>query len=683
MDEHTGQVSAPAEQGNPRSKNVRSRRRWLRNYVGIPMAAGFVGTTAMLAGLKAAPLPVQSFLNPTQVDDREGTVLETWTPKGDHSQIVPLDEIPLALQHATIAVEDAHFYQHSAFSLAGIARATLVNLRHHHVDQGGSTITQQLARTLFLNQDRTLSRKIREALYSIQLEMHESKSTILDEYLNYVYYGHGAYGAPQAAQVYFGRPITRLNLAECAMLAGLPQAPSAFDPFLHFNQAKSRQVAVLHRMAQAGYITDEEAAQAAMQPIQLATESLSSEKAPYFTEVAVSEAKRRFGITSDNLYAGGLRITTTLDPVLQQSAERAVSRLVAPYPKLQAAVIVMDPRTGAIRAMVGGRDYLTSPYNRSFATRQPGSTFKAVVYASALEHGWTPANQVKSTETTFRYDGDKSYTVRDFAGEFAERPLTLRAALARSDNVYAVTTNLQVGPSKVIDTARRMGITSELLPYPSLALGVFPTSPLEMATAYATLANGGFRVTPYAVAQVNWSNQNRTVSTTPEKTGVISPQVAFQMSDLMQSVLQPGGTAYAIHSYLHSTTAAKTGTTDTDGWMVGYTPTTVCAVWVGYDDNRPLALSEAHVASRIFAHVMNTAEQRFPSSWYRAAAGLVPRLIDPLTAKLATNTCADTEYDYFVPGTEPKESCPLHPAAMAGNSAPKPHGLLGWIRSWF
>lgn len=672
-----------AEQTSRRQSASAERRIWIKSYVGIPLAVGFLGMSVLLVGLRTAPLPVDSLVNPTQIADRTGQTLSNWTAQGTHAQFAPLSTIPKALQQATLAVEDENFYHHSAFSVTGLGRALWVDIRHGHIEEGGSTITQQLARTLFLSQNRTIGRKFREALYAMQLEMHESKDAILAEYLNYVYYGYGAYGAAQAAEVYFGKPLAHLNLAECAMLAGLPQAPSAYAPTQHFEAAKERQRIVLQRLVDVGYLTRQQAMAVFAMPIQITHTNQSSLRAPYFTEVAVDEAKRRYRLATDDLYQGGIHIMTTVDPMLQQAAERAITRSLAAHPGLQAALVALDPQTGAVRALVGGRDYQSSPYNRVFAERQPGSTFKAILYTAALQNGWTPASQVESVETTFRYDGNQSYTVRDFGAEYANRPLTLRAALARSDNVYAVTANLDVGPGVVINTAHEMGISAPMQPYPSLALGVFPVSPLQMATAYATLANGGYRVTPYAVSQVSRSTADAPLlRAEPPRVRVVSPQISFQMTDLLHSVLAPHGTGYPVHTFLHQPAAAKTGTTDTDGWMVGYTPATVCAVWVGYDDNRPISLSEAHLASHIWAQFMGTAEQHAPTAWYQPPAGLTARLIDPLTAKLATDTCASTELDYFQPGTEPTLYCPLHPASKPSGLVPRAGGIVQWLRRW-
>jgi len=656
---------------------------WWAKYVVLPMAVGFTGMATLLLGLRAEPLPDQSFLDPTRVEAADGTVLTEWTLKGTRTEPVPFEQIPLALRQATIAVEDAQFYHHRAFNTKSIARALLVDVWHGHVVQGGSTITQQLAKNLFLDQHRTIHRKLREAMFSIQLELQEPKSTILTQYLNSIYYGHGAYGVRAAAQLYFHKPVHNLSLAESALLAGLPKGPSLYSPLLHPDAAKARQQTVLNRMVKTGYISQTQANLALAAPLNYYGWFQPNAVAPYFTSTSVHEATTRFQLSPDALYRGGIRLTTTLDPVLQTAAERALATTLPKGSDIQAALVAIDPETGAIKAMVGGRNFATSPYNRVFAQRQPGSTFKAILYTSALQHGWTPSAQVASELTTFIYDKSKLYTVHDFGNLFAHRPLTMRDAIARSDNVYAVTTNMDVGPEVVIQQARKMGITTPLKPYPALALGVFPTSPLQMATAYAALANGGLRVQPYTVDQVRSTVSGDSQQQTTAKTRVVDAVTAFQMTDLLASVVQPGGTGYRVHGYLHGPVAAKTGTTDTDAWMAGYTPRLVCAVWVGYDDNKLLTTAESHLAAPIWAKFMGTAQQRLPSQWFSPPVGLEKHVVDGVTGQLATDTCRDTETDYFLPGTAPTADCALHPATPAAGDSAAAAGPQSWWHQWF
>jgi len=655
--------------------------RWVK-YIALPLVVGFTGTTFVLVSLRLAPLPAESLATPTLIDSADGKRLADWTIQGTHAEHVSLKRIPMALQEATLAVEDADFYTHHAFNPVSIARAMLVDIGHLRIVEGGSTITQQLAKNLYLTQDRTITRKLREALYAIQLELHETKPQILEQYLNVIYYGNGAYGVQSAAKLYFNKPVESLTPAESTFLAGLPKGPSYYSPLTHFKVAKLRQRTVLDRMVITHKLSPGEADAIYRTPLHITKVQRPLVQAPYFTVSAVQEVEHKYHLSSETLYAGDVSVTTTLDELLQQAAERALETSLPKNSHIQAALVALNPHTGAIKAMVGGRNFITSPYNRVFAERQPGSTFKAILYTTALEHGWTPANQINSTQTTFLYDKSKTYTVHDYGDFYANRPLTLREALARSDNVYAVTTNLNVGPENVIQTARKMGITSPLSPYPSLALGVFPVSPLEMATAYATLANGGYRIAPYTVEEVRAARQGEVFRESPSQTPVVSPQIAYQMSDLLTAIMKPHGTGYGVHQYMHGLASAKTGTTDTDAWMVGYTPNLVTAVWVGYDDNRPLSMMESHLAGPIWAKFMGTAQAHLPSDWFQPPAGLVKRVIDPSSGKLATDTCATTEVDYYNVGTEPTETCPLHPSSLSPAHAQTNPWYRRWLPRW-
>lgn len=660
-------------------------KRWplWSKVVALPLVAGFAGMAGLLTLLRFAPLPDPSVLHPTLIDSADGERLAEWSERGARAERVPLTQIPAALQQATLAVEDARFYQHGAFDVPALARALWVDARHGRIVEGGSTITQQLAKNLFLTQDRTLTRKLKEALYALQLELHESKRTILEQYLNAVYYGNGAYGVRAAAEVYFGKQPQDLTLAECALLAGLPRGPAVYSPFTHMDRAKERQRWVLDRMVALGMITRAQADAAYAQPLRLTPHRISTPttKAPYFTSVVLQEAQRRFGMSSEDLYKGGVHITTTLDPVLQSAAEQAIASTLPAGSGLQAALVAIDPHTGAVRAMVGGRDFAHAPYNRALAERQPGSTFKLFLYTAALGHGWTPARQVTSEPTTFLYDKSRLYSVHDYGEFYAHRPLTMREAIERSDNVYAVSCEMDIGPQTVVDTAHRLGIDSPLAPYPSLALGVFPVSPLELAGAYATLANGGERVHPYTIQRVEFPDKPAAGGAIAPPERVLAPEIAYQVTDLFTSVLSDHGTGAPARAWLRGPAAAKTGTTDTDAWMVGYTPNLVCAVWVGYDDNRHLSTAEAHLAAPIWGKFMGAAQQHLPAGWYTPPPGLVQRSIDPVTGALATSTCPVKEEDWFLPGSQPTDMCPLHPETGAGDG-----GAVGaevpWYKRW-
>ncbi|PWK16375.1 transglycosylase domain-containing protein [Tumebacillus permanentifrigoris] len=644
--------------------------------------------------LRYAELPPNEIANPSAVVASDGTML-TNLVKGDdtHRIKIPLADMPQNLIEATIDVEDQHFYQHSGINPAGIARALWVDLKSGQVVEGGSTITQQLAKNLFLTQDQTISRKLREAMLTIQLEMNYSKDEILEQYLNVIYYGHGAYGVEMAAKSYFNKDAQDLNLAEAALLAGLPKGPSIYDPYLDFNQAKERQRIVLDLMATEGHITPAEADRAFQEKLELAPQKMPSGKAPYFTDFVSYQLKTTYGISDGELYRGGLKIETTLDSNLQAAAEQAVQeqlkKLPATAKNMQVSLVAMDPNTGAIKAMVGGRDYKQSSFNRALAKRQPGSAFKPVVYLTALMNNYTPATRIKSEQTTFTYKNDqgeeKTYDVHNYGDHYLNNYIAFRDAIARSDNVFAVTTVMDIGPEKVINTAKALGLTGDMKPYPSLALGVFPESPLEMVKAYAPLANGGYSVEPHVVQQIEDAAYNKITAFEEQKNAILDPGVTFILTDMMKSVYtSPSGTGFRVHEMFNRPAAGKTGTTDTDAWMIGYTPDLVTAVWVGYDKDQLLSPTESYVAAPIWAQFMQAAHAGLPVRDFTPPSNVSELYIDPDSGQLATENCPTQQREYFLAGSEPTQWCEEHPSVTGTvkNIGTKTEGGLKSFWNW-
>ena len=576
---------------------------------------------------------------------------------------VRLDQIPVTLQKATIAVEDTDFYHHHGLTIKGIARAMLADALALHIVQGGSTITQQLAKNRFLTGERSLWRKIKEAIYALQMERHMTKKQILTAYLNSIYYGQGALGIGAAARRYFDKPVQTLNLAECAFLAGLPKAPSLYNPYTNQKKAKMRQAEVLHAMVRAGFLDQAAMRLALATPLTFSpkvhTDSLS---ATYFTDRASVTAAKVLHLPKPQLARSGFLVHTTQNDSLNQAAAQAITRYVTPYPDLQVAVIAIDVHSGAILTDIGGRDYKTSPYDRVLAMRQPGSTFKPIVYATALDNGWSVATRVKSEPTSFIYGQHLVYQVHNFADHYTYLPISMKQALARSDNVFAVTTNLAVGPERVRDTALRYGF-APMQPYPSLALGVFPVSPYQIVRAYAAMANGGYLPDLHLITSITdraMHVQYALPPTTKPSFRIEIPSTTYQLTDMLQSVMQPGGTGYRVAGMIDGDVAAKTGTTDTDAWMVGFTPSIACAVWIGYDHPRPLTVLESRLAAPIFASVMHEAVAMHPHEHFTVPSSVEKVWIDPETGARATPNCPTKEYDAFVKGTEPTLSCPLH-----------------------
>ncbi|MBW5448687.1 PBP1A family penicillin-binding protein [Cohnella sp. CFH 77786] len=633
-------------------------------------------------------LPAGAVPQSTQILDAEGNVLATLAG-GVNRQPVKLSEISPWLVKATLAVEDRRFYEHSGFDARGLVRAAWVDVRHLSKREGASTLTQQLARNLYLDHHRSWSRKLKEAWYAARLEQTYSKEEILQMYLNQIYYGHGAYGAEAAARMYFGKPAKSLTLAESALLAAIPKGPRYYSPHLHPADAEARRQTVLQAMLETKAITREQAdaagrAKPAVQPLPEEPDRI----APYFADYVKRVAVERLGIDERLLNEGGLVITTTLDSGMQRAAEETIKRRLPADSKLQTALIAIDPRNGYIKAMVGGRSYKRNQYNRVFATtRQPGSSFKPIVYAAALEQRVvTPSTRFRSEPTIFYYDNDREiYRPRNFNDRYFHADISLRQAIAASDNIYAVNTIMQVGPEAVMDTARRLGITSRLKAVPSLALGTFPVSPFEMATAYSAFAGGGSRGSPLAILRVEDRFGHVLYEAHPRATQVMSPAVAYVTTRLLESVFDTGGTAHRIAGMLKRPVAGKTGTTNSDAWFVGYSPDLTASVWVGYDRGRAITSSEAHLAAPIFADFMETALKDRPPSDFPMPEGVVSVYVDPSNGLIASPGCPKPVLETFLAGTEPTAKCLIHGPATVEETESGHRGGGWWkkVRSWW
>ncbi|QHW35108.1 PBP1A family penicillin-binding protein [Paenibacillus rhizovicinus] len=624
----------------------------------------FMAAFGFLYYLRVQALPASSISQTSQMLDAQGHVMDTFHA-GENRQSVPLKEISPYLVEATLAIEDQRFFSHLGFDMKGMARAALVNLEHFSRQQGASTLTQQLARNLYLTHERTWSRKLKEAMYTIQLEMHYSKDEILDMYLNQIYYGHGAYGAEAASELYYGKHASELTLAESAMLAGIPKGPKYYSPYMDMKNAKDRQRTILQTMADQGIIqlSDAKAAGAEMLNFVPLGTSKQTGLAPYFRDYVRYLAVDKLGIDERLLSEGGIRIYTTLDPEAQRAAEEAVAAGIPEDSEQQAALISIDPRTGYIKAMVGGRDYKKNQYNRVFATtRQPGSSFKPILYLTALQQGsLSPVSQFKSAPTVFTYDdGRQTYAPSNYNNNYVNGLIDMRQAIASSDNIYAVNSIMKVGPENVIDMARKLGIDSPMQPVPSLALGTFPVSPFEMASAFGTFANAGVRIEPTAILRIEDSKGEVLYEAKQAQTTVVDAAHAYVLTSLMESVFETGGTGNRVSATIKRPVAGKTGTTATDAWLVGYTPELATAVWVGYDKGRKLTPVEAHRAAPIFASYTEKALSAVPPKIFPLPDGVVSVYVDPESGKLAGKSCPNRRLESFVSGTQPVEVCGAH-----------------------
>ncbi|MFB2646073.1 transglycosylase domain-containing protein [Raphidiopsis sp. BLCC-F218] len=507
-------------------------------------------------------------------------------------QVVPLDRISPNLKRAVLASEDGHFYSHHGINPSGVGRALVVNLVAGGVKEGGSTITMQLVKNLFLSHKRAFTRKLAEAVLAIRLEQILGKNEILEMYLNQVYWGHNNYGAQTAARTYFNKSAEFLTLGESAMMAGLIQAPEEFSPFVSMKKAKQKQREVLGRMRELDWITSKEYDQAINEQITLGRiRSFQGSALPYISNTVAQELARRFG--RDALLKGGMRVQTTVDAKFQIMAESTVNRwhqdlLGKGLRKNQMALVAIDPRTHFVKALVGGVDSKASEFNRAIqAQRQPGSSFKPFVYYAAFATGkYTPDSTILDAPVSYR-DGNGWYYPRNYDGGFSGA-MSIRTALAQSRNIPVIKLGKSIGMNKVVETCRTLGIMSPMEPVTSLPLGAIGVTPLEMASAYATFANYGWQSPATVIVRITDSSGNVILDNTPKPQRVLDSWASAATIDIMQSVVTSGTGKGAA---LGRPSAGKTGTTSSekDIWYVGTVPQLTTAVWVGRDDNLQLS----------------------------------------------------------------------------------------------
>ncbi|MEM9450553.1 MAG: penicillin-binding protein 1A [Cyanobacteria bacterium P01_E01_bin.6] len=523
--------------------------------------------------------------------DVNGTLLNNIHDEANR-EIVDLTEISPNLKRAVLAIEDSNFFVHQGINPPSIVRALLANLQEGETVEGGSTITMQLVKNLFLSPEKTISRKTAEAVLSLRLEQIFNKEEVLEMYLNQVYWGHNTYGAETAAQSYFNKSAQELSVAESAMMAGLIQAPESYSPFINYPLAKQRQAIVLDRMYRLNWLTQDEYEAAKSEPIRLGQiTSFRESQSPYITDAVVQELTNRFG--QDAVLRGGMRVQTTIDVNFQRMAEQTVQEahqtliIQRGLRADQMALVAVDPRTHFVKAMVGGVDYKTSQFNRAIqANRQPGSAFKPFVYYAALASGqYTPESSINDSPVSYP-DGRKQYSPRNYDNRFYGA-MTLQRALEYSRNIPAIKLGQNVGLNRVIEICRALGIRSPIEPVTSLPLGAVDLTPLEMAGAFATFASGGWHSEPTLIIQVTDSHGNLLLDNTPDPKLLLDPWAVASLNQMLQGVVNQGtGTS----ARLDRPAAGKTGTTSSerDIWFVGYVPQLSVAVWVGNDDYSPL-----------------------------------------------------------------------------------------------
>jgi penicillin-binding protein 1A len=584
--------------------------------------------------------------------------------------IVPLSQMSRFLPKAFIAAEDARFFEHQGIDYWRILGAAFRNIEALDVVQGGSTITQQIAKSFFLTPERSLTRKIKEIILAQRIEKYLTKNEILFLYLNQIYLGEGAYGVGAAANAYFGKPVQNLTLAECAILAGLPPSPNNLSPLRNPKKARERQLYVLSRMVERKMITPEQGRKAQAEEIKLRPRGPKGyHDAPYVLEQVRLYVEQKYG--KEVLYKGGLKIYTTIISGMQKAAEKAVQKGLEEFERrggkgkgreaIQGALIALDPQTGYILAMVGGRDFSASQFNRAMqAKRQAGSAFKPIVYAAALDKGFTPTTIV--VDESFSYEdvpGKELWQPQNFDREFWG-PITMRKALTFSRNVVTVKIAQSIGLDYLIDFATNLGIKAKLEPHLSLALGSANVTLLDLTKAYGIFAAQGYRAEPILVSQIQDKDGNLLEEVEPSSVEVISPQTAYLITSLMQSVIQEGTGQRA--KILGRPTAGKTGTTnDTrDAWFIGYIPQKLVAgAWVGYDIEKPLGTHEtgAVAALPVWLEFMKAVVADIPVENFGVPDGIVFVKVDKETGEPVTTLrwakSGKTIFECFKEGTEP------------------------------
>lgn len=620
----------------------------------------------------------------TRIFDRDGRSLGDLF--AEDRIVVPLEEIPAPMVAAVLAAEDRHFYDHWGIEIPSLLRAAIANVRTGRTRQGGSTITQQLARNLFLTHERTLERKIKEALLTIRLERIYSKDEILGMYFNQIYYGNGAHGAKSAAREYFGKDLSELTVGECAYLAGLPANPTLFDPRRRPENSKKRQVLVLSMMLRSGAISRADADSAKAAPIEILSGDRRTMQAPYFVEYVRQRLAAQYG--EDRLYNDGLQVVTTLDLEAQHVAEKALEAQLKKLEKLnrykvvrkpssdasetpakgtlylQGAAVVLDTHSGEILAMVGGRDFWESRFNRAVqAKRQPGSAFKPFVYTAAIELGLGPSTVLQDEPLSLPLPGGKVYAPVNHGGTF-QGAMSMRQALTHSVNIPAVRTIMTIGPKKAVEVAQKCGITTKLRAVPSLALGSSEVTLLELTAAYTVFPNGGILHKPWFVREILDRNGGEIERGRVDSQEVLPEPVAAVMTDMLEDVMDKGTGAMARASGFKEPAGGKTGTMDeyTDAFFVGFTSEFTMGVWVGFDAKKSLGheMTGTAAALPIWTETMKVLHESRHGQRFEMPEGVVSREVCGESGYLATSACPTTYREIFPEGKQPKELCPIH-----------------------
>ena len=590
--------------------------------------------------------------------------------KGSESkEWVEINDISEYVINATLYTEDKNFYKHFGFDFLRIGKAMFTNFTSGNHEQGASTITQQYAKNLFLDFDKTWKRKWAEMWYTMRIEAKYSKDEILEGYLNTINYGHGKYGIENASKFYFGKDAKDLDLAESSILVGIPKSPSNYSPIVNYDNAKKRQKLILNALVNNNIITKDEMDIAYNEELnfigETELENLSSIN--YYQDAVMNELKSMGSIPSNYSEIGGLKIYTSLDLNLQSYMEKTISETFPDDSTLETASVALNPDNGEIVALIGGRNYNVSTYNRAVSSmRQVGSTMKPYLYYAALENGFTPSSAFISEKTTFPLNDKSTYSPVNYNDKYGNKPISMGTAIAYSDNIYAVKTHMFLGNEALINVARRVGINEKLEAVPSLPLGTNEINIIHMAGGYAAFANLGYKVTPHLIRKVVDGNGNILYEAKNDKELVLNPSLVFILNNLLTSTYDSSyidynyPTAISLSGKLNHKYGLKSGTTSSDNWNIGFNKNIVCAVWVGHDDNKDLTTSDYKYAQNIWYKTVEEYEKNIPDDdgWYDKPNNVVGVLVEPISGKPAVETDEKKKLMYFLRGTEPKDTDP-------------------------
>ena len=578
---------------------------------------------------------------------------------GTSDQWIKLDDISKNLINATISIEDKNFYKHQGFDYLRIAKSLYINLINRKTLQGASTITQQYAKNLFLDFDKTWERKFKEAWLTVKMESQYSKKEILEGYLNTINYG-GVYGIENASFYYFNKSARDLSLAEATILAGIPKSPTNYSPILNYDKAKQRQYIVLNAMVENKFITKEEMDNAYNEKLEFYgyIENNNLKTIRYFQDAVMDELDT-LDLPSSFIETGGLKIYTTLDINAQKILEESINNNITNN-DIELASIMQDPNTGEVLALTGGKDYSKSQYNRAlYAKRQVGSTLKPFLYYVALENGFTESTTFTSEATTFVFANDQTYSPNNYNNKYGNKDISMATAIAYSENIYAVKTHLFLGEETLVEMLKRVGITSPLEAIPSLALGSEEITLKDMVSAYSTFASGGFKTNTHFIKKIEDSNGNILYEYKDNKEQVLNSSLVYIMNEILTSTYNYNfidynyPTCYDIASKLTKKYSIKTGTTDTDHLIFGYNNNIIVGIWSGYDDNRLAETSEGKTIKNMWVDIVENYLKDKENTWYELPNNVVGVLVNPITGEVADENTKNATMFYYIKGTEP------------------------------